>query len=191
MTPPFAASGGALLPWARSLCVYASVLFLDALALPMASTLYVAAMGNVYPPLLVAVSGAAATTLGSLAQYGIVRWLITLGPAQRGVLGRVRQQIERLGAGAPVATTAALFVVYATPLSAGPLRIIAAVSHFPLGRFTLAIALGCLPYYYALALLGRVVRVPLWILLPAVVAVGGLGVVHLARRWRDNALEDE
>lgn len=180
-----------MLPWARSLWVYASVLFADALVLPMASTLYVAAMGNVYPPLLVAVSGAAATTLGSLAQYGIVRWLITLAPAQRGVLCRVRQKIERVGAAAPAATTAALFVVYATPLSAGPLRLIAAVSGFPLWRFTLAIALGCLPYYYTLALLGRMVRFPLWILLPAVAIVGVLGVVHLARRWRDNAVRDD
>ena len=191
MTPPFATDGGALLPWARSLWVYVSVLFVDALVLPMASTLYVAAMGNVYPPLLVAFSGAAATTLGSLAQYGIVRWLMTLAPARRGTLYRLRQRIERVGAAAPAATTAALFVVYATPLSAGPLRVIAAVSRFPLWRFTLAIGLGCLPYYYTLALLGRMVRFPLWILLPAVAIVGVLGVVYLVRGWRSAASPED
>ena len=190
MNLPFVTDGGALLPWARSWWLYVSVLFVDALALPMASTLYVAAMGNVYSPALVAVAGAAATTLGSLAQYAIVRRVMRAGVAQRGAVLKLRVRIERAVAAAPAATTTALFVVYATPLSAGPLRLIAAVSGFPVWRFALAIGLGCLPYYFTLALLGHMVRLPLWLLIPAVLLAGVIGVVHLARSWRASGIAE-
>lgn len=187
MTPPFATDGGALLPWARSMWMYVSVLFVDALALPMASTVYVAAMGNVQPPLVVAMAGAAATTAGSLTQYAIVRWIMRIGVTQRGVMRRVRDRIERAVASAPDATAAALFVVYATPLSAGPLRLIAAVSGFPVARFAAAIFLGCLPYYFALATLGHLIHFPLWILVPAVTVVVAFAITHAVQTWRAGA----
>ncbi len=190
MTPPFTTDTGLLVPWARSLWVYGSVLFVDALVLPMASSLYVAALGNVHPPLVVAAVGAAGTTLGSVAQYGIVRWLLRRWPARKGALARLRRRIERSVGTATTATTAALLVVYATPLSAGPLRLIAAASGFPLWRFALAIGLGCLPYYFVLAVLGRLVHFPMWILVPALAIVFGFGAVHVVRAWRNESPEE-
>ncbi len=185
MNAPLVTDGaGALLPWARSLWVYAGVLFADALSLPVGSTLYVAAMGTVHSPLVVALVGASATTAGSLAQYGIVRWIMRAGVTRRGAVARVRARIEHAVAHARDATAAALFVVYATPLSAGPLRLIAAVSGFSLWRFTAAIWLGCLPYYFVLATLGRAIHFPWWMLAAGIGIVLGLGIVHAVQMWR-------
>ena len=141
---------------------YVLYLFVDALALPIASTLYVAHMGARHAPLLVAALGAVATTAGSIGQYLLVRWLVAHPALQWGWLRRTRERIVAAVAGAGGATFWALFVIYATPLGAGPLRLVAAVGGYPLPRFGLAILLGCLPYYTAVAVLGRAIRLPAW-----------------------------
>jgi uncharacterized membrane protein YdjX (TVP38/TMEM64 family) len=119
-------------------------------------------MGERHSPYLVAALGALATTAGSVGQYLVVRWAIGHPKLQWGWLVRAREAITRTVAGAGQATFWALFVIYATPLGAGPLRLVAAAAGYSLGRFALAIFLGCLPYYLAVAWLGRALRIPLW-----------------------------
>ena len=96
------------------------------------ATLYVAYMGTVHPPILVAVVGALGTTAGSIAQYLIVRWLLGRGRSLPHALERLRTRLTQTVRATHAATFGALFVVYATPLSAGPLRLIAAAAGFPL-----------------------------------------------------------
>src|SRR5678815_3789841 len=99
------------------------------------------------------------------------RWIVT-GPAGLpGWLVRLRTRIEGALDGSEHATFWALFVIYATPLGAGPLRLVAAAGGFPLARFALAIFLGCLPYYFALAWFGKAVRLPTWVYASAIVAI--------------------
>ena len=52
-------------------------LFTDALFFPLASTVYVIYMGERHSPLVVSTVGALATTGGSVAQYLVVRWIVT------------------------------------------------------------------------------------------------------------------
>ena len=137
-------------------------LFVDAFALPIASTVYVAYMGHHHHPLLVGSLGALATTAGSVGQYLVVRWLVAHPALQWPWLVRLREGIVKAVRGTGQATFWALFVIYATPLGAGPLRLVAAVAGYSLRRFAAAIALGCLPYYAAVAALGRAIRLPAW-----------------------------
>jgi ribonucleoside-triphosphate reductase len=169
-------------------------LFADALLFPLASTFYVIYMGERLSPLLVALVGALATAGGSVVQYLIVRWLVTRPRATGGWIGRQRERLERAIQGSSHATFWALFVIYATPLGAGPLRLIAAAAGFSLWRFTLAIFLGCLPYYYVLARVGQAVKLPAWVYASAGGAFLLLGLVHwMSKRARERrrASEDE
>ena len=176
-----------MLPPFDHLGLYVLYLFVDALAFPIASTLYVAYMGQRHPPLLVAGLGALATTAGSVGQYLVVRWLLARPSLQRPWLVRLRERIVGAVAGAGQATFWALFVIYATPLGAGPLRLVAAAGGYPLPKFAAAILLGCLPFYTAVAILGRAVRLPAWAY-AALIAVTVAATAFLAlRRRREGA----
>jgi len=48
------------------------------------------------------------------------------------------------------------------------------VARYSIPLYTLAVLLGSLPYYYALALVGHVFHIPFWLL------AGGVGVVLIA-----------
>ncbi len=162
-------------------------LFVDALLFPLASTFYVIYLGERHSPVLVALLGAAATTGGSVAQYLAVRWLVTRPPrAVSGWIARQRERLERAVQGSSHATFWALFLIYATPLGAGPLRLIAAAAGFSLWRFALAIFLGCIPYYYVLARVGEAVKLPAWVYASAAGAFIALGLAHwLSNRARE------
>ncbi len=164
-------------PLFDQLAVFVAYLFVDALALPIASTLYVAYMGERHAPWLVAVLGALGTTAGSVAQYLVVRWLLAHPTLQWGWLVRARTRVIGLVGDSGHATFWALFVIYATPLGAGPLRLIAAAGGYPLPKFAAAIALGCLPYYAAVAWLGKAVQLPAWVYAVGIVATVAIVVV--------------
>jgi uncharacterized membrane protein YdjX (TVP38/TMEM64 family) len=175
-------------PLFEHLGVFALYLFVDALALPIASTVYVAFMGERHAPLLVAALGALATTAGSVGQYLVVRWLLAHPTLQWAWLVRLRERITGMVSGAGHATFWALFVIYATPLGAGPLRLVAAAGGYPLPRFAAAIALGCLPYYAVVAWLGRAVKLPAWVYAAAIVAaVAFAAAAWMARQARERA----
>jgi uncharacterized membrane protein YdjX (TVP38/TMEM64 family) len=164
--------------------IFVLYLFVDALALPIASTLYVAWMGERHPPLLVGALGAAATTAGSIGQYLLVRWLVAHPAVQRPWLARLRARVVAAVRGAGEVTFWALFVIYATPLGAGPLRLVAAVGGYSLPRFAAAIALGCLPFYTVVAILGRAVQLPAWVYAALIVAAILATLVAVVRRSR-------
>ena len=166
------------------LAVYVLYLFVDALAFPIASTLYVAYMGQRHPPLLVAALGALATTAGSIGQYLLVRWLVAHPALQRPWLAKLRARIVAAVRDTGQATFWALFVIYATPLGAGPLRLVAAVGGYPLPRFAAAIALGCLPFYTVVAMLGRAVKLPAWAYAVMIAVTIVVTLIALARRGR-------
>ena len=76
-------------------------------------------------------------------------------------------------------------MIYATPLGAGPLRLIAAAAGYPLSRFALAIFLGCLPYYFALAWFGQAIKLPAWVYAAVAGVLIGLALIQvLVRRGR-------
>jgi len=181
---------GSLPPLFDNPLFFFAYLFVDAMLLPLASTVYVTYFGAHHAALFTALVGALGTCLGSVAQYLGVRALVTRPRGLPAWLVRLRARVEQGIAGSTHATFWALFVIYATPLGAGPLRLVAAAGGFPLGRFALAIFLGCLPYYFALAWFGHAVHLPAWVYAAAVLALLAVGAVQvLSRRARRHALE--
>ena len=91
------------------------------------------------------------------------------------------EKLSRTLATYPAASFLALVIARATPLPDAPLKLMAAaVGYSPL-LYGLAILLGALPYYFALAWIGQVIRIPTWILVAAAAAI----VVGAALdRWR-------
>ncbi len=68
---------------------------------------------------------------------------------------------ERLFRRYPVATIALSGL---TPLPFFPFKALAFATGCPAGKYTLAVAVRCVPRYALLAWLGAAVRVPLWIM---------------------------
>jgi uncharacterized membrane protein YdjX (TVP38/TMEM64 family) len=93
------------------------------------------------------------------------------------VLRRVRRRLEHIVGGAQTATFWTLFVIYATPIAAGPLRLIAAASGYSLVRFSLAIGLGVLPYNFVLATIGHTIRVPVRVYVVLAVVVLSIALI--------------
>jgi uncharacterized membrane protein YdjX (TVP38/TMEM64 family) len=175
-------------PFFDHLGVFVLYLFVDALAFPIASMLYVAYMGERHAPWLVAVLGAVATTAGSVAQYLVVRWLLAHPRLQWAWLVRLRARVAGVVVGSGPATFWTLFVIYATPLGAGPLRVAAAAAGYPLPKFAAAILLGCLPYYATVAWLGSAIKLPSWVYAVAIVAIIAFAaVLWMSRRMRERA----
>jgi uncharacterized membrane protein YdjX (TVP38/TMEM64 family) len=123
-----------------------------------------------------------------VGQYVAVRWLLAHPGLQWDWLVRLRGRIAGMVAGAGHATFWALFVIYATPLGAGPLRLVAAAGGYPLPRFAAAIALGCLPYYAVIAWLGRAIGLPPWVYAVAILGAIAFAVVAwMSGRARERA----
>ncbi len=158
--------------------------FVDALGIPLASTVLMAYLGTIHAPIAVAMVGAAGTAGGSVAQYLLVRWLLRWEHKLPRALRRVRARLQEIVQQERTATFWTLFIIYATPLAAGPLRLIAAATGYSLTRFALAIGLGCVPYYFGLAWVGHAIRLTLWQMALLVVLLAAIGAVMW---WRARA----
>ena len=169
------------LPW---LC---ALLFLDGATLSVATTPLLLASAPHLVPWQVSVAGGAASAAGSLVQLLVFRWMLA---AHRPWMARflpTRERIEDVLRRFPSASFLAIVIARATPLPDGPVKLVAAVAGYPPGRYFLAVLLGALPYYYALAWLGREFPLPRWLLF----AVAGAFVLGLLldqlRRGRHRA----
>jgi uncharacterized membrane protein YdjX (TVP38/TMEM64 family) len=163
------------------LCV---LLFLDGATFAFATTPLLLQYGKFHSPWSVALAGGAASALGSAVQLWALRWLLSSGQPwmHRFVLSgeRLHDALQRY----PSASFVALMVARATPLPDAPLKLVAAVGGYPIPRYAIAVFLGALPYYFALALIGKAVRIPSWVLVVAAVLLGAGVLVDRVRRAR-------
>jgi len=166
---------------AESLAVLCLLLFLDGATFAFSSTVLLLHYGKFLPPWQVAVAGGAASALGSAIQLMVLRWLLSSDKPWMRRFTPSRAKVQSTLASYPSASFLALAVARATPLPDAPLKIVAAVIGYPIVLYALASYLGSLPYYYALALIGSRVRIPLWILGVALVVVV---TAALLDRWR-------
>lgn len=172
----------------ESLWVLCLLLFVDGATFAFATTPLLLQYGKFHEPWMVAVAGGAASAAGSSLQLLILRW--ALG-ANFPWLARFTPSRDKLAAALarhPSASFVALMVARATPLPDAPLKLVAAAGRYPIGLYALAIYLGALPYYFALALLGKAFKIPTWILIAAVAAiVAGFLVDHWRKRRKARA----
>lgn len=165
----------------EALWVLCLLLFVDGATFAFATTPLLLEYGKFHSPWLVAVAGGAASALGSAVQLLVLRWALSARQPWMQRFAPSRARLETALARYPSASFTALMIARATPLPDAPLKLVAAAVGYPIPRYALAIFLGALPYYFALALLGRTLRIPTWILVSAAVV---LGVAVLVDRFR-------
>lgn len=166
-----------------SLLVLCLLLFADGATLALFTTPLLLQYGKFHPAWQVAVFGGLASALGSAVQIIVLRWAVTSDVPWLRRFAPSRQKLEQTLAKYPSASFLALALARATPLPDAPLKLVAAVIGYPPALYALAVFLGSLPYYFALALAGRAVRIPTWILVAAMAAILiGFGVDQWRKR---------
>jgi len=135
----------------------------------------------------VALAGGVSSGLGSALQFLLLRWVLG---ARQPWMKRFAPSRERLAAALqrfPSASFATIALARATPLPDAPIKLVAAAVAYPVPLYFLAVLLGALPYYFAIALLGRLVRIPAWMLIAAVAVIAlSVAVDQVRRRVRGN-----
>jgi uncharacterized membrane protein YdjX (TVP38/TMEM64 family) len=165
----------------QSLWFLCLLLFLDGATFSFASTVLLLHYGRYHHPVLLAVAGGASSAIGSSVQLLILRWVLGSGQPWMKRFAPSREKLQAALKSYPSASFLALVTARATPLPDAPLKLVAATIGYPVALYGLATFLGSMPYFYALALIGSKVRIPLWVLLGAAGAVVA-GV--LVDRWR-------
>ena len=159
-----------------SLWKLCALLFVDGATLSVATTPLLLLGAQRLSPWQVAVGGGAASAAGSVLQLVALRWMLDRrSPWMRRFLP-ARARLDATLKKYPSASFLAITIARATPLPDTPLKLAAAALRYPLVLYFLAVLLGGMPYYFALALLGRAVRFPGW----AIAAIAGVFVLGLA-----------
>lgn len=155
----------------HSLWMMCLLLFAEGGTLSFLTTPTLLYYGRFHEAWVVALAGSAASALGSALQLWLLRWLVSAKHAWTRRFAPSREKIEAAVRTNPSTSFLALLVARATPLPDAPLKLVAAVVGYPLLLYSLAVLLGALPYFYVLALVGREVHIPNWVLIAAVIAV--------------------
>ena len=167
-----------------SLWLLCALLLVDGATFSVATTPLLLLGAQRLPAWQVAVAGGVASAAGSAFQLLALRWMLS---RQRPWMLRFLPTRERLDAALkryPSASFLAIVIARATPMPDAPVKLAAAALGYPIGFYFLALLLGGIPYYFALALLGRAVRFPLWAL-AAIAGVFALGLgLDMMRRGR-------
>ena len=172
----------------ESLWVLCLLLFLDGATFAFATTPLLLQYGKFHSPWQVAAFGGLASSLGSVVQLLILRWL--LGSAQPWMrrFAPSREKLDAAIQSYPSTLFLALVWARLTPLPDAPLKLAAAAIRYSPLRYGVAVLLGALPYYFVLALVGQKFHIPGWVLAVAVAFLAlGVGLDLLRRRRRNSA----
>jgi membrane protein YqaA with SNARE-associated domain len=121
-------------------------------------------------PLALASAGVVGVFLASYFDHWLLGWLVRSKAGRALERSRSWQFMTRMFLKAPFVTIMAIAV---TGLAVQAARILAASAGYPTRRYALAMALGRFPRFYLIALLGRALSLPGWLL-------GGLTIAFLA-----------
>jgi uncharacterized membrane protein YdjX (TVP38/TMEM64 family) len=166
------------------LCLW---LFLDGATLAVATTPLLLLYAPRFPPWQVATAGGLASAAGSVVQLLVFRWM--LGHARPWMTRWLpaREKIDAVHARYPSASFLAIVLARATPLPDAPIKLAAAVLRYPPALYFLAVLLGALPYYFALAWIGHEFRLPPWLIVAVAAAFVLALVIDRLRPKRPDA----
>jgi uncharacterized membrane protein YdjX (TVP38/TMEM64 family) len=158
------------------------LLFLDGATFSFATTPLLLEGAKYHSPWVVALAGGLSSGLGSVLQYRLLRWILhgkqpwmkRFAPSR----GRLEAALRRY----PSTSFATILLARATPLPDAPVKLVAALVGYPASLYFLAILLGALPYYFVIAVVGRIVKVPGWILGLALLVLALVVVLDQVRR---------
>lgn len=148
------------MPFSETLWFLALVVLANEATLSSFTSVLVIDMGRFHPAWQIAGIAGVCSSLGSAVQLLLFRWMLA---ADRPWMRRFvpsKEQLQATLARYPSASFAALVLARATPLPDAPLKIVAAVIGYPMPLYMLAVLLGSIPYYYALAAFGHFIKLP-------------------------------
>jgi len=173
---------------ADALWVLCLLLFADGATFAFATTPLLLEYGKYHAPWAVAVFGGLASSAGSVVQLLVLRWLLGASQPWMRRFAPSRDKLDAALAKYPSTMFLALFWARLTPLPDAPLKLVAAAIGYPPLRYGLAVYLGAIPYYFALALVGKAVKIPGWVLVLAVVVLAlGILLDQIRRRRASRA----
>lgn len=173
---------------ADSLWAMCLLLLVDGATFAFFTTPLLLHYGHLHPAWQVALAGSVSSALGSVLQLLMLRWALRSGHPWMRRFAPSQEKLSLTLAAYPAASFLALMLARATPLPDAPLKLVAAAVGYPPPLYGLAILLGALPYYFALAFVGQAIRIPGWILITAAVAIVlGAGLDFWRKRRRPKA----
>ncbi|HDZ27153.1 hypothetical protein LCGC14_1264430 [marine sediment metagenome] len=113
--------------------------------------------GKFYPPLTVALVDIAGTLLTEALNYSVFKYIIDAKFFQKMRHTKSATKVVGLFNRAPFV---ALFVAGFTPVPFYPFRFLVVMAHYPIWKYLLAVFLSRTPRFYVLALLGRAINIP-------------------------------
>jgi len=117
--------------------------------------------GKFYSSLIVASISIIGTVLTETLNYSVFNYVMDIGPIRKVRENKVAKKVIRLFEKAPFA---ALLIAAFTPIPFYPFRFLVVLAHYPLAKYLLAIFLARFPRFVIIALAGKVIRVPDWML---------------------------
>jgi len=146
--------------------------------------------GKFTSPLTVALVSIAGTALTEIINYTVFKYVADLKLFQKMLQSKFVQKSVSLFNKAPFA--ALLFAGF-TPLPFYPFRFLVVIAHYPLTKYILAVALSRTPRFYLYALLGKVVKIPdylLVVLLVFLILVANIPILRNVFKKRRKDRED-
>jgi uncharacterized membrane protein YdjX (TVP38/TMEM64 family) len=168
----------------QSLWMMCLLLFAEGGTLSFLTTPTLLYYGRQHEAWVVALAGSASSAAGSALQLVLLRWALSGGRSWMRRLAPSREKVEEAIRRYPSASFVALLLARATPLPDAPLKLVAAVARYSIALYALAVFLGALPYFYVLALLGKEVHVPNWILIAAAGIIALVFIIDRRGRTR-------
>ena len=148
--------------------------------------LYVA---RFYSPAAIAITATLASAVVAFADYGLVEAAMRHPRIQGARDARMMRWAVRWMTRFPFAIIVAFSLMPLLPISI--IRALAPMSGYPLRRYIAALAVGRLPRFYLLALLGQAVLIPTWVLLLVTVATFAMMFIGGTGTPADDEDEDE
>lgn len=117
--------------------------------------------GKIYGPWLTTLTAAIPTVIACIIDYAVLMPVFTRTRLAKIKETRVYLKTVNYYEKAPFITN---FVAALSPVPFYPVRVLSVASHYPMWKYTLAVALGRVPRYFFLALFGAVLNVPNWVI---------------------------
>ena len=136
--------------------------------------------GKFYPPLTVALVDIAGTLLIEALNYSVFKFIVDTSFFQKIHHGKSVAKVVGLFKRAPFV---ALLVAGLTPVPFYPFRFLVVMVHYPRWKYLLAVFLSRTPRFYVLALLGRAIKIPDYLIIAIFIILIASANIPLLRKF--------
>jgi membrane protein YqaA with SNARE-associated domain len=136
--------------------------------------------GKFYSPLTVALVDIAGTLLTEALNYSVFKYIIDTNFFQKMRHTKSAAKVVELFNRAPFV---ALLVAGLTPVPFYPFRFLVVMAHYPIWKYLLAVFLSRTPRFYVLALIGRAIKIPNYLIIVIFIILIASANIPLLRKF--------